>query len=331
MDRGRPPVSRARGRARRALLGLSLLAMLAAAASASIPVVLRPRVESLLSGALGAPVAIGSLSVGPRADLYLRALRMGDPASGPTADEMDVDPDFRRVVRGETVLNRVAVRGLRAALSLGSYGDLVVAGIEPPTVGTAPAGLDVREILLRDARFELPSQGVADGLRLDVERLVVRQVPDATPGLASFRGFFEARLGDVPLRGEGLAQSDGGTRRLEIALAPAPVRFPGATTSPPRSEAARVERVRSLVESLPGADVVLRSGCPPGSGSVDELAKARLDAVRALLVGPGRLAPGAVTQGDPAVPGIPGPATTGVEGPDRTGSGCVGIEVRVER
>lgn len=319
---------------RRALRLAFVAVLLAAAAVAgwfvALPLALRPRVESALAAALGAPASVGSLSVGPRADLFLRAVRLGDAASGPTIDELDVDPDLRRVLRGEMVLNRVAARGLRASIEVGAYGGVAVRGLAAAPEATPPAGLDVREVVLRDARIGLPGRG--DGTRLDVDRLVARQVPDSAPGAALFTGVAEGHLGDAGLRGEGLLETEAGSRRVELSIVATPVRFPGGTTSPPPAERDRLSRLAAAIGSWPELEVVLRPACGPGAAAADALAPARLAAVRAVLLDRRALAPDAVATGrsdDAVAPGpqeAPGTAEVGAR--SAAGSGCVRLEVR---
>jgi len=324
---GRRPPRRA---LRLAFVSVLLAAVAVAGWFVALPLALRPRVESSLAAAIGAPASVGSLSVGPRADLFLRAVRLGDTASGPTIEEVDVDPDLRRVLRGEMVLNRVAARGLRASIEVGAYGGVAVRGLAAASESTPPAGLDVRELVLRDARIGLPGPG--DGPRLDVDRLVARQVPDSAPGAAVFTGFAEGGLGDAGLRGEGLLEARAGDRRVDLSIIATPVRFPGGTTSPPPAERDRLSRLAAAIGSWPELEVVLRPACGPGTAAGDALAAARLAAVRAALLDRHALAPDAVAIGESDDAVAPGPeAAPGSGDPgarSAAGSGCVRLEVR---
>lgn len=326
MTRGRGP-----RRALRAALVAGLLAVAAAGGwLVVLPLALRPRVESVLAGAIGAPASVGSLSVGPRADLFLRAVRLGDAASGPTVEELDVDPDLRRVLRGEMVLNRVAARGIRASIEVGAYGGVAVRGLVSNPETIPPGGLDVREVVLRDARVDLPGR---DGeMRLDLDRLVVRQLPDAAPGAAIFAGFAEGGLGEQHLRGEGLVETGAGERRVDLSVVASPVRFPGGTTAPTPTERERLSRLAAAIGAWPELEVVLRSGCAPGASAGDPLAPARLGSVRAMLVDRRGLLPSAVANGrsdDAVAPGPnDGPGSADSVAGSAAGSGCVRLEIR---
>lgn len=298
-----------------------------------LPIVLRPRVEALLTASLGAPAVVGSLSVGPRADLFLRAVRIGNPASGPTLEELDVDPDARRVLRGDLVLNRVAARGLRVGLGVGAYGGVGIRGLEPASDEPRPQGFDIREAVIREARAEIPTS--RDSLRIDVDRLVMRQVPDSVPGGMVATGFLEGRLDGFPIRCEGLVEAAGEGRRLRFSLVPEAVRFPGEATGLPDLEAERIGRIADLLGVWPEAEIVLRHGCPPrpnrpgAPGTSPGVERRRMDSVRSAILARGVEA-GAVVEASSGETAVDGPTDTarGEHGP---GGGCVQVEVRMDR
>jgi len=286
--RGRPPRPPGRGLARRlATLLVAGSLLFAAAWGWLLPALLRPRIEAAIAAVVGGPVSIGSLSVGPRADLFLRDLRLGAGGRGPRIERLDIDPDLRRVLRGEIVLNRVAARGVEAGIESGTYGDRVIDGLPSGDEWSLPNGFDVREFLIRDARIALRTS-VGDGQQdVEIDRLVARQVPTPATGsriLARAEGRFEG----VPLTGEAAIESAGGERRVAVSLAAEPIRFIAGTPEIEPSDRRRLEGIRALLAARPDLGAIVRpraiASAPAAHLSdADPLARRRIDAVRAAL------------------------------------------------
>jgi len=170
-----------------------------------------------LSRALAAPVEVGGVWIDPRANVTLTGVRIGDDPSGPAIARVDVDPDFRRLVRGEPIVNRVAVSGLAATLEQARDGTVAIRGFALPATGGTGSGLDVRELVVRDSDLVgIPPPGTrADPVSLHVERLVARQVPTAASGVRSFAATLKGTLDGAQLAAEAIAElADDGGKKL---------------------------------------------------------------------------------------------------------------------
>jgi Domain of Unknown Function (DUF748) len=191
--------------------------VLVATAALVAPVV----VSRALSRALGVPVSIGSVWIGPRADLTLSSVRIAADAGGPSIARVEIDPDARRLVRGDLVINRVLVTGLVATAVLGADGAPALRGMPLSGGAGGRPPVDVREIVVRESDVDLPEvPGVAEiadvgrrggrGLGLHLDRLVLRQVPtSASPGVVAWLGSARGDLAGMPLTADASAEVGG--------------------------------------------------------------------------------------------------------------------------
>src|SRR5262249_17666261 len=180
----------------------------------------RSELEAAISRALDAPVSIGTLAVSLRADLTLGDVHLGAEGSGLSIARLDVDPDFRRLLRGEIVLNRLAIAGLGATIEHGKEGRPVVRGLSLPAPaaerGSRP--FDVREVVIRDSDLiaVAPRDLRPEPLTIHVDRLLARQVPTAgEPGAIAYAGTLAATLDGVPLTAEATGELGGGEPAIE--------------------------------------------------------------------------------------------------------------------
>jgi hypothetical protein len=189
---------------------------------ATIALLARRWVAGALSRALETPVAIDGLWLGPRADLTLLAVRIGaQDDGGPSIARIDVDPDFRRLLRGDLVVNRIALRGVTATVEPGPDGMPSIRGLRLPS-SAADGGrrIDVREVVVRDGDLIgiPPPRFRRQPLALHVDRMIARQVPTNLPGGSGFVATLEGALEKVPLTAEATAEVGGGEHRVDGAI-----------------------------------------------------------------------------------------------------------------
>jgi hypothetical protein len=186
--------------------------VVALVALATAALLARRWVAQALSQALGTPVAIAALWIGPFADVTLIDVQIGDPGVGPSASRIVIDPDFRRVVRGDWVVNQVAITGLSATLEAGPDGTAAVRGFALPAASEGGPAIDVREVVLRDSDLVgIPPPHLGrEPVDLQIARLVARQVPTSAPGVSAFVGTLRGAIDDIPIRG--------GRRAIEAAV-----------------------------------------------------------------------------------------------------------------
>ena len=196
---------------------LLLPLLLLGVAAALTPHLLRPRIESAASAALGAPVHIAWLGVTSLAagELGARDVTVGD-GDALTVTRLAVRPDLRALLERRLVIERLAIDGLRGTVEQDARGRPVLRGLPISSSEGEASGPEVRvlEIVLGDARVALipPPELRRTPITLAVDELTLRQVPTADQGRA-WEGDLRGTLDGVPLTAR--ARSDrtaGGTR-----------------------------------------------------------------------------------------------------------------------
>jgi len=119
---------------------LLLLALLALAGFAAARWVARPMVERAASAALGAPVAIGSLSLRPWAgEVVASEVTVGEGEGGIAAESLAARLDLRALLRRELVVERIAIENPAATLRFDERYRLVSPAFAPATPAGAAA------------------------------------------------------------------------------------------------------------------------------------------------------------------------------------------------
>ena len=203
---------------RRLRLPLLLLA-LAGALVLLAPQLLRPRIESAASAALGTPVRIAWIGVTSLAagEVGVRGVAIGED-DALTVARITVRPELAALLDRRVVLERITLDGLAGTVEQDASGGPALRGLPLPSGDASAAGpaVSVQEIALTDARVALvpPRRLRRTAITLVLDEVLLRQVPTADEG-PSWEGDLRGSLDGVPLTAR--ARADRTARGTRIA------------------------------------------------------------------------------------------------------------------